>query len=126
MKISVLDQSYVIDGGTPELALEQTTELAQYVDEIGYHRYWVSEHHHSEALAGSSPEVLIAYLAAKTKRIRIGSGGVMLPHYSAYKVAENFNVLSTLAPGRIDVGIGRAPGGMPLSTRLYRICRRVT
>ncbi|MGG1442398.1 LLM class flavin-dependent oxidoreductase [Brevibacillus laterosporus] len=117
MKISVLDQSYVIDGGTPELALEQTTELVQYVDEIGYHRYWVSEHHHSEALAGSSPEVLIAYLAAKTKRIRIGSGGVMLPHYSAYKVAENFNVLSTLAPGRIDVGIGRAPGGMPLSTR---------
>ncbi|MBA4532888.1 MULTISPECIES: LLM class flavin-dependent oxidoreductase [Brevibacillus] len=117
MKISVLDQSYVIEGGTPELALEQTTELAQYVDEIGYHRYWVSEHHHSEALAGSSPEVLIAYLAAKTKRIRVGSGGVMLPHYSAYKVAENFNVLSALAPGRIDVGIGRAPGGMPLSTR---------
>ncbi|QDX94014.1 LLM class flavin-dependent oxidoreductase [Brevibacillus laterosporus] len=117
MKISVLDQSYVIDGGTPELALEQTTELAQYVDELGYHRYWVSEHHHSEALAGSSPEVLIAYLTAKTKRIRVGSGGVMLPHYSAYKVAENFNVLSTLAPGRIDVGIGRAPGGMPLSTR---------
>jgi luciferase family oxidoreductase group 1 len=98
-------------------ALNETTRLAQEADRLGYHRYWVSEHHSSRSLAHSSPEVLIAHLASHTSRIRVGSGGIMLPHYSAYKVAENFRLLEALYPGRIDLGIGRAPGGRPLSTR---------
>ncbi|RIW35652.1 LLM class flavin-dependent oxidoreductase [Bacillus salacetis] len=113
LKLSVLDQSPVAEGMSPEAALQNTVKLAQYVERLGYSRFWVSEHHDSNTLAGSSPEVLIAHLAAKTERIRLGSGGVMLPHYSAYKVAENFRVLEGLNPGRIDLGIGRAPGGMP-------------
>lgn len=117
MKISVLDQSQLIEGGTPELAFEHTSRLARHADQLGYHRYWLSEHHNSESLAGSAPEILAGYLAAQTKRIHVGTGGVMLPHYSAYKVAESFKVLSGLAPGRIDLGLGRAPGGMPLATR---------
>ncbi len=84
---------------------------------MGYSRFWVSEHHDSQGLAGSSPEVLATWIAAQTVKLRVGTGGVMLPHYSAYKVAENFRVLSGLAPGRIDLGIGRAPGGMPRATR---------
>ena len=81
------------------------------------HTFWVSEHHNSVSLAGSSPEILISHIAAKTDRIRVGSGGVMLPHYSPYKVAENFRVLEALYPNRIDLGVGRAPGGMPIATR---------
>ncbi|GAA4836542.1 LLM class flavin-dependent oxidoreductase [Algivirga pacifica] len=110
LKLSILDQSPVSGEETPAQALANTTTLAQKADAWGYHRYWVSEHHNTELLAGSSPEILIAHLAANTKRIRLGSGGVMLPHYSSYKVAENFNLLSTLHPNRIDLGIGRAPG----------------
>ncbi|MDO7905654.1 LLM class flavin-dependent oxidoreductase [Paenibacillus sp. JX-17] len=117
MKVSVLDQTILQEGQTPEEAFRQTVENAQFVDELGYSRYWVSEHHSTDALGGSSPEALVGYLAAKTNRIRVGSGGVMLAHYSAYKVAETFRVLSALAPGRIDLGVGRAPGGVPLSTR---------
>ena len=83
---------------------------------LGFRRFWVSEHHDSDYVAGSSPEVLISYLLAKTNQIRIGSGGIMLQHYSPYKVAENFHVLATLAPGRVDLGVGRAPGGLPRST----------
>ncbi|WP_409251727.1 LLM class flavin-dependent oxidoreductase [Bacillus sp. SCS-153A] len=113
LKLSVLDQSPIAEGMSPETALENTVKLAKYAEELGFSRFWVSEHHDTTTLAGSSPEVLIAHLAAKTERIRIGSGGIMLPHYSSYKVAENFRVLEGLNPGRIDLGIGRAPGGMP-------------
>lgn len=115
--ISVLDQSPIYPGETAAEAFAHTALLAQKSEELGFRRFWVSEHHDSEHVAGSSPEVLISYLLAKTKTIRIGSGGVMLQHYSPYKVAENFNVLASLAPGRVDLGIGRAPGGLPRSTQ---------
>lgn len=115
--IGILDQSPRFAGETAEDAFRHTIELAQIAEELGYQRFWVSEHHDSANVSGSSPEVLISYLLAKTKKITIGSGGVMLQHYSPYKVAENFNVLSTLAPGRVELGIGRAPGGLPRSTR---------
>ncbi|MGZ0085642.1 LLM class flavin-dependent oxidoreductase [Caldibacillus thermoamylovorans] len=116
LELSVLDQSPIAEGTTAEEALANTVRLAQFVEELGYKRFWVSEHHDTSSLAGSSPEVLLGYIGAKTSRIRIGSGGVMLPHYSAYKVAENFHVLAGLAPGRVDLGVGRAPGGMPRAT----------
>jgi len=116
LKLSILDQSPVSEGQSAEEALKNTVELAQSAEKWGYTRFWVSEHHDTYSLAGSSPEVLLAYLAAKTEHIRVGSGGVMLPHYSPYKVAENFRVLEGLAPGRIDLGVGRAPGGMPRAT----------
>jgi len=117
LKLSILDQSPIGDNETAEEAFRHTVELVRKAEELGYYRFWVSEHHDSDHVVGSSPEVLMSYLLAQTKRIRIGSGGVMLQHYSPYKVAENFNVLSSLAPGRIDLGIGRAPGGLPRSTR---------
>ncbi|MGM0923349.1 MAG: LLM class flavin-dependent oxidoreductase [Bacillota bacterium] len=117
IKLSILDQSPIGENETAADALKQTVDLAILAEKWGYHRFWVSEHHNSEELAGSAPEALISYLLAKTKQIRIGSGGVMLQHYSPYKVAEIFNVLSSLAPGRVDLGIGKAPGGLPLSTR---------
>jgi len=117
LKLGILDQSVVFPAFGPREALRYTVELAQLAEQWGYERFWVAEHHGGAATAGSSPEVLIAYLLAHTKTIRVGSGGVMLQHYSPYKVAENFNVLATLEPGRVDLGIGRAPGGFPLSTR---------
>ncbi|RTE10150.1 LLM class flavin-dependent oxidoreductase [Paenibacillus whitsoniae] len=117
IKLSILDQSVVFPGETAYDAFQHTIALVQKAEALGYHRFWVSEHHDSEQVAGSSPEVLISHLLAKTERIRIGSGGIMLQHYSPYKVAENFNVLATLAPGRVDLGIGRAPGGLPRSTK---------
>lgn len=116
-KLSILDQSPIIPGTTASDALQQTVKLAQKAEEWGYTRFWVSEHHHTDQLAGSSPEVLISYILPLTSSIRVGSGGVMLQHYSPYKVAENFHVLSNLAPGRVDLGIGKAPGGLPLSTK---------
>lgn len=116
IQLSILDQSPISEGGNAMEALRQTALLAQKAEQWGYKRFWVSEHHDAITLAGSSPEVFIAHLATLTSTIRIGSGGVMLPHYSAYKVAENFKVLEALFPGRIDVGIGRAPGGMPRAT----------
>jgi luciferase family oxidoreductase group 1 len=108
--LSVLDQSPIRSGGTAADTIHETLELAQICERLGYHRYWLAEHHSSPGLAGASPEVLIAQVAARTSRIRVGSGGVMLQHYSALKVAENFRMLETLFPGRIDLGIGRAPG----------------
>lgn len=111
--ISVLDQSPICDGRTPANAIAETIELSRLCEQWGYHRYWVSEHHATRGLAGCSPEVLLARLGTETKSIRIGSGGVMLPHYSPYKVAENFKLLETLYPGRIDLGVGRAPGTSP-------------
>jgi len=117
LKLSILDLSPLYDSETAAQAFQRTIELAQKAEAWGYHRFWVSEHHGSDRVVGSSPEVLISHLLAKTEHIRVGSGGVMLQHYSPYKVVENFNVLASLAPGRVDLGIGRGPGGMPQSTR---------
>jgi len=110
MKISVLDQSPAREGVSPDVAIRESIELARACERFGYFRYWVSEHHSSEAVAGSAPEILMAAIAATTSTIRVGSAGVMLPHYSALKVAEQFRVLEAIAPGRIDLGVGRAPG----------------
>lgn len=110
LRLAVLDQSPIARGEVAADAVANTIKLAKRCDELGYHRYWVAEHHASDSLASSSPEVLITRLAAETERIRVGSGGVMLSHYSPYKVAENFRMLEVLYPGRIDLGVGRAPG----------------
>ncbi len=110
LKLSVLDQSPVRKGDTAAQAVRETVELAQHCDRLSYHRYWLAEHHNSEALAGTTPEILVGHVAGATKSMRVGSGGVMLSHYSPLKVAENFRMLETLYPGRIDIGIGRAPG----------------
>jgi luciferase family oxidoreductase group 1 len=115
MKLSVLDQSTASQGRTQDVAIRESLALAQHCDGLGYHRYWVSEHHSSDSIAGTAPEILMAAIAATTRRIRIGSAGVMLPHYSALKVAEQFRVLEALAPGRIDLGVGRAPGSDQLT-----------
>ncbi len=117
LQLNILDQSPAAPGEPPAAALQHTIALAQRAEEWGYHRFWVAEHHGSDRHMGSSPEVLMSHLLARTSRLRIGSGGVMLQHYSPYKVAENFNVLASLAPGRVDLGIGRGPGGMPKSTQ---------
>lgn len=110
MKISVLDQSPARQGHGEDESIRESLALARHCEQLGYHRFWVSEHHNTAALAGTAPEILIAAVAAVTTRIRVGSAGVMLPHYSAYKVAEQFRVLEAIAPGRIDLGLGRAPG----------------
>lgn len=115
-KLSLLDKSPVETGQTTTEALQTSVRLATRAEVLGYHRYWVAEHHNMAGLASSAPEALIAYLLARTSQIRIGSGGVMLQHYSAYKVAETFNLLASLAPGRVDLGVGKAPGGFPIST----------
>ena len=116
MKLSVIDQSPVPAGFTPADALRNTIELARLADRLGFERYWIAEHHTIDALASPAPEILIARVAAETVGIRLGSGGVMLPHYSPLKVAETFRVLHALYPDRIDLGIGRAPGGTPLDS----------
>ncbi len=110
MILSVLDQTPIAAGTSPAAALANSIDLARHCEALGYHRYWLAEHHASPALAGSAPEILIAAVAAATKRMRIGSGGVMLPHYSPLKVAEQFSLLAGLYPDRIDLGLGRAPG----------------
>jgi luciferase family oxidoreductase group 1 len=110
VKLSVLDQSPIRDGGTPEQAVQETLALAEAAERLGYHRYWLAEHHSSDGLACASPEVLIPVVAARTRHMRVGSGGVMLTHYSPLKVAEQFRMLEALFPGRIDLGLGRAPG----------------
>ena len=110
MKLSVLDQSISLAGASEDAAVRDTLELAQHCEQLGYHRFWLSEHHSLATIVGSAPEILMAAVAARTTRMRIGSAGVMLPHYSALKVAEQFRVLEALAPGRIDLGVGRAPG----------------
>ena len=111
LSLSVLDQSVSLAGSTEGAAIRDTLDLAQHCEGLGYARFWVSEHHGLPTIIGSAPEILMAAIAARTTRIRIGSAGVMLPHYSALKVAEQFRVLEALAPGRIDLGVGRAPGG---------------
>ena len=110
LKLSVLDQSPAAQDKTQDHAIRESLALAKHCDALGYHRYWVSEHHNSASIVGTAPEVLMAAIAATTQRIRVGSAGVMLPHYSTLKVAEQFRVLEAIAPGRIDLGVGRAPG----------------
>jgi luciferase family oxidoreductase group 1 len=111
LKLGVVDQSPVRTGGTAADAVRETLELARITERLGYARYWLAEHHSTNSFAGSSPAVLIPAVAAATREMRVGSGGVMLSHYSPLQVAENFRMLETLFPGRIDLGVGRAPGG---------------
>ena len=110
VRLSVLDQSTIVSGRSPDTSIRESIALAQHCEALGYARYWCAEHHNSDSQAGTAPEILIAAIAATTQRIRVGSAGVMLPHYSALKVAEQFRVLDAIAPGRIDLGLGRAPG----------------
>jgi len=109
MKISVVDQSPIFSNSNADEAIKETRDLAKYCDSLGLNRFWLAEHHGSTSFAGCSPEILIPSLAAQTESIRVGSGGVMLMHYSPYKVAENFRLLESLFPNRIDLGLGRAP-----------------
>ena len=120
MRLSVLDQSPVSEGSSPSEALRNSIQLAIRADELGYYRYWVSEHHGMHGLAGSSPEIMIGHIAENTQSIRVGSGGVMLSHYSPLKVAENFKVLEALHPNRIDLGLGRAPGSDARTAHAFR------
>ncbi|RYY68197.1 MAG: MsnO8 family LLM class oxidoreductase [Comamonadaceae bacterium] len=121
LQLSVLDQSVARAGRPHGESIRQTVDLAQACEVWGYRRFWVSEHHALPTLVGTAPEVLMAAIAARTERIRIGSAGVMLPHYAPYKVAEQFRVLDALAPGRIDLGVGRAPGSDQRTARLLNL-----
>jgi luciferase family oxidoreductase group 1 len=118
LKLSVLDQTPIRRGSNAKEALAESVQLIKAAEDLGYTRYWISEHHNIGSLAGAAPEVLLARLGAETKRIRLGSGGIMLPNHSALKVAENFRLLEALFPGRVDLGIGRAPGGDRLTASL--------
>jgi luciferase family oxidoreductase group 1 len=124
LRLSILDQSPVSEGSTGAQALANTLDLARLADDLGYHRYWVAEHHGGPMLAGPSPEVLIGPIASVTRGLRVGSGGVMLPHYSPFKVAESFSLLAGLFPGRIDLGLGRAAGTDPMTTFALQRDRR--
>ncbi|WP_322015571.1 LLM class flavin-dependent oxidoreductase [Paraburkholderia sp. J12] len=115
--LSILDKSPIAEGASAHEALQFTVKLAQRAEALGYRRYWIAEHHGAPGLASSAPEIVVSHLLARTLRIRVGSGGVMLQHYSPFKVAETFRVLASLAPGRVDLGVGKAPGGLPLTTR---------
>lgn len=111
MKLSILDQVPISNGKTAKEALEATIELAQFADKLGFKRYWIAEHHGFKGLASPAPDILLGIIGSKTKQIRIGSGAVLLPNYQAYNIAERYNLLASLYPGRVDVGLGRAPGG---------------
>jgi luciferase family oxidoreductase group 1 len=124
LRLSVLDQAPIVEGSTGAAALRSSVDLAQHAERLGYHRYWVAEHHGTPMLACASPEVLIAAIAAATVRMRVGSGGVMLPHYSPLKVAETFSMLSALFADRIDLAVGRAPGSDPLTAFALQRDRR--
>lgn len=116
-RLSILDKSPIADGASAAETLATTLSYAELAEKLGYHRFWVAEHHGSKELASVAPEILVSHLAARTKHIRLGTGGVLLQHYSPFKVAEIFSVLALLAPDRIDLGIGRAPGGLPFGTK---------
>jgi luciferase family oxidoreductase group 1 len=124
LRLSVLDQAPVAAGSTPGEALQRSIELARTVDAMGYTRFWMSEHHAMPLLACAAPEIMLARIGAETTRIRIGSGGIMLPHYTPLKVAESFRTLHALYPGRVDLGIGRAPGGGPVESLALKRERR--
>lgn len=111
VNLNILDQSPVTEGKTHEESIHHTIELAKFAEKLGYYRYWVAEHHSSHSFASASPEILIPAIASNTNQIRVGSGGVLISHYSPFKIAEQFNLLQSLFKGRIDLGIGRAPGG---------------
>src|SRR3954451_14303352 len=115
LRLSVLDQTPISEGSTGADAIRNTLDVARLTDELGYHRYWDAEHHATPMLACASPEALIGPIASATHRVRVGSGGGMLPHYSPLKVAETFRMLSSLSPGRIDLPVGRAPGSDPMT-----------
>lgn len=115
--LSILEKSPIPEGKTAAEALRHSVKLAQRAEELGYHRFWLAEHHGNSQLASVAPEIVAAHILASTSLIRVGTGGVMLQHYSPYKVAEVFRQLAALAPGRVDAGVGKAPGGLPLSTR---------
>lgn len=117
MRISVLDQSPIISGHSPADAVQETVKLARAADQLGYHRYWLAEHHNMHGLADPCPEILLGAIGSATKRIRVGTGGVLLPYYSPAKVAEIFRMHEALFPGRVDLGIGRAPGGDMLTAK---------
>lgn len=116
--LSVLDQSPIVEGATPVEAIHRTLALARLADQLGYHRYWLAEHHGLLGQADASPEILLARLGVETKGIRIGTGGIMLPYYASFKIAEQFRMLEALYPGRIDLGLGRAPGGHGRTARV--------
>lgn len=118
IKLGILDQSLIPKGGNAVEALQNTVTMAQKAEALGFERFWVSEHHNLASIAGAAPEVLMAHIASKTNNIRVGSGGIMLPNHSALKVAENFRLLEALFPGRIDLGMGRAPGGDRITASL--------
>ncbi len=120
LQLSVLDQSPVAQGSTPAEALEHSVALAQQVEALGYRRFWMSEHHAMDTLACAAPEVVLARIGAVTRTLRIGSGGIMLPHYAPIKVAEVFRTLDAMYPGRVDLGVGRAPGGGPIESQALR------
>src|SRR3954464_6898686 len=124
VRLSVLDQSPISEGSTGADAIANTLDLARFADELGYRRYWLAEHHGTPMLACASPEALIGPVARETSTIRVGSGGVMLPHYSPVKVAETFSILAALAPGRIDLGLGRAPGTDQITALALQRARR--
>ncbi|WP_067727184.1 LLM class flavin-dependent oxidoreductase [Oceanobacillus damuensis] len=111
MKLSILDQAPVSKGNTAKEALEATIEMAMLADELGYTRYWIAEHHDLDGLASPAPDILLGVIGTKTSNIRLGSGAVLLPNYKPYHIAERYNLLATMFPGRIDIGLGRAPGG---------------
>ncbi|USK41057.1 LLM class flavin-dependent oxidoreductase [Cytobacillus firmus] len=111
MKISILDQAPISSGYSPKEALEASVQLALSAERLGFTRYWIAEHHDLSGFACSAPEIMLSYIGAKTKKIRIGAGAILLPYYKPYKIVESFNTLATLFPGRVDLGIGRAPGG---------------
>ncbi len=125
LRMAVLDQAPVPEGTTPAQALANSVDLAQHVERLGFTRFWMSEHHAMQTLACTAPEVMLARIGAATERIRLGSGGVMLPHYASLKVAEQFQTLAALYPGRVDLGLGRAPGGGPVESMALRRERRV-
>src|SRR5437764_4564185 len=122
MRLSVLDQSPISEGSSGSEALRNTIDLARLADWLGYNRYWVAEHHGGAMLAGPSPEALIGPIASATERIRVGSGGVMLPHYSPFKVAESFSLLAGLFPGRVDLGIRSEEHTSELQSPMYLVC----
>jgi luciferase family oxidoreductase group 1 len=124
LRLSILDQSPIPEGSSAGDALRNTIDLACLADDLGYQRYWLAEHHGTPGLACASPEALIGPVAAATSHLRVGSGGIMLPHYSPLKVAETFSMLSGLFPGRIDLGVGRAPGTSASVARALQRDRR--
>jgi luciferase family oxidoreductase group 1 len=118
LPLSILDQSPIIGAAKPGEAIQRTIELARLADRLGYHRYWLAEHHALNGLADASPEILLARLGAETRHIRLGTGGIMLPYYAPFKIAEQFKMLEAMYPGRMDLGLGRAPGGHPRTARV--------